>query len=97
MTLKFFRRLTIVLLILIPILAFEWYNITALLGDQSRLETSIEIDESLTPNQKTQALKKIIDIEKTMERDITIIKILLFISLPLLIFSLYKKEKLRQT
>lgn len=97
MTLKFFRRLTYILLVLIPILAFEWYNITALLGDQGRLETSIEINDSLTPNQKKQALKKVIDIEKKMGRDITVIKILLFISLPLLVFSLYKKGKLKQT
>lgn len=89
--------MTYFLLILIPILAFEWYNIAALLGDQDRLKTHIELNDSLTPNQKIRDNKEVTETEKKMSRDITVIKILLSISLPLLIFSLYKKEKLIQT
>jgi preprotein translocase subunit SecB len=58
------------------------------------METFVNVNDSLNVKQKNAAINEIHETEKGMSTSLLVVKILLGISVPLIIYSFYKNEKL---
>jgi hypothetical protein len=92
--LKFLKIAKYIIIPVVLILLFEWVNVESYYEDQSFVETSIHIDETLTAKQKADNLKEIYKSEKEMEVALIIIKILLAFSTIALVTNIYYTVKL---